>query len=102
MARISISEAARRGYAARMTIYRAIKDGRLTQHLEGQIEEVDPPDEAEFVTGHDRDQSRAPPDAPGYREIALPEDDPERLAIMTIDGEMSEADARAMMRVAPT
>jgi len=41
MARVSISEAARRGYAARMTIYRAIKDGRLTPHLEGSKKLLD-------------------------------------------------------------
>jgi len=41
MARISISEAARRGYAARMTIYRAIKDGRLTPQLEGSKKLLD-------------------------------------------------------------
>ncbi len=41
MARISISEAANHGYAARMTIYRAIKDGRLTTHLEGQKKLLD-------------------------------------------------------------
>ena len=38
MARISISEAARRRYAARMTIYRAIKDGRLTPLRQGTVQ----------------------------------------------------------------
>jgi len=41
MARISISEAAKRRYAARMTIYRAIKDGRITPHLEGKKKLLD-------------------------------------------------------------
>ena len=41
MARVSISEAAKRGYAARMTIYRAIKDGRLTTQMEGKKKLLD-------------------------------------------------------------
>ncbi len=57
--------------------------------------------EVDIVTSHDLDEARAPP--PGrHRTILPPEDDPERLAIMTIDGERSEADAREMMRSAPT
>ncbi len=42
------------------------------------------------------------PDEPEITPTMGPEDDPERLAIMTIEGEMSEADARVMMRAAPT
>ena len=36
MARITISEASRRGYGARMTLYRAIKSGSITPHLDGK------------------------------------------------------------------
>ncbi len=56
-----------------------------------------------LVTRHERDVPRAPPETSGHREVvSVVPDDPERLAIMTIDGDMPEADARAMMKVAPT
>ena len=41
MARITISAAAKRGFASRPTLYRAIKDGRLTAHLEGDKKTLD-------------------------------------------------------------
>ncbi len=37
-----------------------------------------------------------------YLPKIIPEADPERLAIMVVDGELAEADAREMMRAAPT
>ncbi len=48
-----------------------------------------------------RDDAVAPPETSRRRDIVDPEIE-ERLAIMTIDGELAEADARVMMRVAPT
>ncbi len=41
MARITISEAARRGFLSRPTLYRAIKDGRLTAHQDGDKKTLD-------------------------------------------------------------
>jgi len=41
MARITISEAAKRGFASRPTLYRAIKDGRLTAHQDGDKKTLD-------------------------------------------------------------
>ncbi|MCZ6727173.1 MAG: hypothetical protein O7A98_07430 [Acidobacteria bacterium] len=41
MARITISAAAKRGFASRPTLYRAIKDGRLTAHQEGDKKTLD-------------------------------------------------------------
>ena len=41
MARITISEAARRGFSSRPTLYRAIKDGRLTAHQDGDKKTLD-------------------------------------------------------------
>ncbi len=61
---------------------------------------VDPPDTVEIVTSHARDEARAPPETSRRREVVLPEDDPERLAIMVIEGELAEPDARVMMRAA--
>ncbi len=41
MARITISEAAKRGFASRPTLYRSIKDGRLTAHQDGDRKTLD-------------------------------------------------------------
>ena len=73
-----------------------------------KVRGVDPPDDPEIVTGHGLDDARASPEMAGYCEVApvvpqeVPDDDPERLSIMVIDGELAEADAREMMRAAPT
>ncbi len=74
-----------------------------------EVRGIDPPDEVEIVTRHDRDEAHAPPETSRRREVVPsetavvpPEDDSERLAIMTVDGELAEADARVMMRAAPT
>ncbi len=41
MARITITEAAKRGFSSRPTLYRAIKDGRLTAHQDGDKKALD-------------------------------------------------------------
>ena len=66
MARISISEAARRGYAARMTIYRAIKAGRLTPHLEGEKKLLDI---ADLVSVFGEPGKKVEPDQPESVEV---------------------------------
>ncbi len=41
MARITITEAAKRGFSSRPTLYRAIKDGRLTAHQDDDKKALD-------------------------------------------------------------
>ena len=41
MARITISQAAKRGFASRPTLYREIKDGRLTALQDGDKKTLD-------------------------------------------------------------
>jgi len=41
MARITISQASKRGFASRPTLYRAIKDGRLTAVQDGDRKTID-------------------------------------------------------------
>ena len=41
MARITISAAAKRGFASRPTLYRALKDGRLTAQQDGDRKTLD-------------------------------------------------------------
>ncbi len=51
MTRITISAAAKRGFASRPTLYRAIKDGRLTAIMDGDKKTIDL---ADRVTGQYR------------------------------------------------
>ena len=56
----------------------------------------------ETVTCHARDNSRAPPETSRCREIEpLDPEIEERLAIMTICGEMTEMEARAVLGLVP-
>ncbi len=67
MARITISQAAKRGFASRPTLYRAIKDGRLTAVQDGDKKTLDladlvrvfgePEARASAVPGKDRTQA---------------------------------------------
>ena len=41
MTRITISQAAKRGFASRPTLYRAVNDGRLTAQLDGDRKTLD-------------------------------------------------------------
>jgi len=60
MARITISEAAKRGFSSRPTLYRAIKDGRLTAHQEGDRKTLDL---ADLVKVFGEPGSKPPPPA---------------------------------------
>ncbi|MEE8505828.1 MAG: hypothetical protein V3S40_06370 [Kiloniellales bacterium] len=43
MARITISQAAKEGFASRPTLYRALKDGRLTAHPASTVQHSSKP-----------------------------------------------------------
>ncbi len=62
MARITVTEAARRGFASRPTLYRAIKDGRITPHDRGGKRVLDI---ADLVAAFGEPASKAADPAPG-------------------------------------
>ena len=62
MARVTITDAVKQGFASRPTIYRAIKDGRLTTHQDGRRRLVDVADLVQ-VFGEPKPASAPPPAA---------------------------------------
>jgi hypothetical protein len=81
MARITISAAAKRGFASRTTLYRAVKDGRLTVHQDGDKKTLDFADLVK-VFGEPGDRTAAPekPDLAAAVQIGRMEADNARLA----------------------
>ncbi len=65
MARITITEAAKRGFASRPTLYRAVKDGRLTAHQDGDRKTLDL---ADLVKVFSEPGARAPAEKPDRAE----------------------------------
>ncbi len=81
MARITISAAAKRGFASRPTLYRAVKDGRLTAHQDGDKKTLDIADLVK-VFGEPGDRTAAPekPDLAAAVQTGRLEADNARLA----------------------
>ncbi len=80
MARITISQAAKRGFASRPTLYRAIKDGRLTALQDGDKKTLDLADLVR-VFGEPAATSPAPgPDRTAAVELGHLEAEKARLA----------------------
>jgi len=80
MARITISAAAKRGFASRPTLYRAIKDGRLTAVQDGDRKTIDL---ADLVTVFGEPGAKAgaeKPDLAGAVQVGHLEADRDRLA----------------------
>ena len=61
MARITVTEAAKRGFASRPTLYRAIKDGRITPQEQGSKRLLDV---ADLVAAFGEPESKAAPAGP--------------------------------------
>lgn len=61
MARITVTEAAKRGFASRPTLYRAIKDGRITPQEQGRKRLLDV---ADLVAAFGEPESKAAPAGP--------------------------------------
>ncbi len=81
MARITISAAAKHGFASRTTLYRAVKDGRLTAHQDGDKKTLDIADLVK-VFGEPGDRTAAPekPDLAAAVQTGRLEADNARLA----------------------
>jgi len=81
MARITISAAAKRGFASRPTLYRAIKDGRLTAHQDGDKKTLDLADLVKvFGEPGAKSAPSEKPDLAGAVQVGHLEADRDRLA----------------------
>ena len=81
MARITISQAAKRGFASRPTLYRAIKDGRLTALQDGDKKTLDLADLVRvFGEPEARAATPAGPDRTAAVELGHSEADRARLS----------------------
>ena len=80
MARIRITEAAKRGYASKPTIYRRIKDGTLSAHQEGDKRVLDVADLVR-VFGEPASRGPAAPAAPADVRLGQLEAENEALKV---------------------
>ena len=80
MARITISAAAKRGFASRPTLYRAVKDGRLTAVQDGDRKTLDLADLVKVFGEPGTKTATAKPDIASAVETGRSEADRDRLA----------------------
>jgi len=80
MARITISAAAKRGFASRPTLYRAIKDGRLTAVQDGDRKTLDLADLVKVFGEPGAKAAPEKPDLAGAVQVGHLEADRDRLA----------------------
>lgn len=71
MARITITEAMKRGFASKPTIYRRIKDGSLSTHLDGKTRVLDVADLVQVFGEPGEDPGRSPATPPVEEAVRL-------------------------------